>query len=479
MRQHTITVPFCGEGAGTEDLTWGQWGVWRAMQGFSSPFMVGGTMKLEDGTTLDHLRHVLAFIMGRHESLRTRIRTDSEGRPTQVLSESGEVGLEVYDLDDGEDAAEQAEAVRARYEFEPFDIARDWPVRMAVLRKDGVPDHFVAMYPHMVIDAFGFEALVGDLVNLDRETGRTLGPRVGVQPMELARKQRTPAATRAGDASLRFWEHWLRQIPIRRFNGPHPEQDPRWWDATYDSRAAQLAVTAVSTRTGLGSGPVLLAAYAVALARVTGVTPSVIRMVVSNRFRPGFGSSVSVVAQPGLCVIDVGDCLFDEAVQRAWQAQIATGKNSYYDPRRLADLRERVEKDRGAALDLTCYFNDRRRAPSGAATGADAGTDTGTGTDTDTDTDTEARAADEAAPTAEQMWDALPLSRLSWGIRSNSPDVKAYLDVNASPDTVNLTLRADTQSVSPGEQVAILRTMEELLLHAAFDPGYRTGVAAP
>lgn len=462
MRQHTIMVPFAGEGSGTEDLTWAQWGVWRAMQGFDSPFMVGGTMKLEEGTTLDHLRHLLAFIVSRHESLRTRIRTGPDGQPRQVLAESGEIGLEVYDLDDGEDAAEQAEAIRARYEFEPFDIAQDWPVRMAVLCRDGVPDHFVAMYPHMVIDAFGFDALVGDLVHLDRETGAALGPREGVQPMELARKQRAPAAARAGDASLRFWEHWLRQIPIRRFNGPHPEQDPRWWDATYDSRAAHLAVTAVSARTGLGSGPVLLAAYAVAMARVTGVTPSVIRMVVSNRFRPGFGRSVSVLAQPGLCVIDVGDCPFDEAVRQAWQAQLATGKNSYYDPRRLVELRERVEKERGAALDLTCYFNDRRRAPSGAA--ADPGEEDGD------------RAEAGAAPTAEQMWDALPLSRLTWGIRSNSPDVRAYLDVNASPDTVNLTLRADTQSVSPGEQIRILRTMEELLLQAAFDPGYRTGV---
>ncbi|NUR60312.1 MAG: condensation protein, partial [Catenulispora sp.] len=366
MRQHTIMVPFSGEGSGTEDLTWAQWGVWRAMQGFNSPFMVGGTMKLDAGTTLENVRQVLAFVVGRHESLRTRIRTDSEGRPMQVLAESGEVGLEVYDLDDGEDAAEQAEAIRARYEFEPFDIAQDWPVRMAVLRRDGVPDHFVAMYPHMVIDAFGFDALVGDLVHLDQETGAVLGPREGLQPREIARKQCTPAGARAGDASLRFWEHWLRRIPIRRFNGPHPEQDPRWWDATYDSRAAFIAVSAVSDRTGLGSGPVLLAAYAVAMARVTGVNPSVIRMVVSNRFRPGFSRSVSVVAQPGLCVIDVGDCSFDEAVLRAWQAQLATGKNSYYDPRRLAELREQVEKERGAALDLTCYFNDRRKALSGS-----------------------------------------------------------------------------------------------------------------
>lgn len=450
--QHTIMVPFHGEGSGTEELTWGQWTVWRMMSGFGSVFMVGGAMRLEEGTSLDHIQHLLAFIMRRHESLRTRIRTGPDGLPQQVLAESGEVGLEVFDLEDGEDPAAFAESVRERYEFEPFDIAQDWPVRMAVVQVGGVPEHFVAMYPHMVIDAYGFDALVGDLANLDRDTGSELAPRGGVQPMELARKQRESAALRQCENSLRYWERWLKEVPARRFNGPYEGQDPRWWDCTYDSRAAFLAVGAISARTGLHSGPVLLAAYAVALARVTQAGPSVIRMVVSNRFRPDFARSVSAVAQPGLCVFDVRGCTFDEAVVRAWHAQIATGKNAYYDPRRMAEMRERVEKERGETLDLMLYFNDRRKTLAQPV------------------------AEPETVADAAQIWDAVPLSRMSWGIRSNSPDVKAYLDVNGSPDTVNLTLRSDTQALTPGEQVAILRTMEEVLLAAAFDPGCPTGV---
>lgn len=448
--QHTITVPFHGDGAGTEELTWGQWTVWRMMNGLGGVFLVGGVMRLEEGTTLDQLKNLLAFIMKRHESLRTRIRTEPDGSPRQVVSESGEVGIEVIDLEEDEDPAVVAEAVRERYEFEPFDIANDWPVRMAVIRKNNVPDHFVAMYPHMVIDAYGFDALVGDLANLDRDTGAELGARGGIQPRELARKQRGAAAQRQCQASLRYWERWLMQVPARRFNGPYAGSDPRWWDCTYDSRAAFLAVGAVSARTGLHSGPVLLAAYAVALEAVTKAGPSAIRMVVSNRFRPDFARSVSALAQPGLCVFDVRDCTFDEAVARAWHAQIATGKNAYYDPRMLAELRERVEKERGEALDLMLYFNDRRK--------------------------TLAQPVPEAVADAAQIWGAVPLSRMTWGIRSNSPDVKAYLDVNGSPDTVNLTLRSDTQALTPHEQVRVLRGMEEILVAAAFDADCPTGV---
>jgi hypothetical protein len=190
----------------------------------------------------------------------------------------------------------------------------------------------------------------------------------------------------------------------------------------------------------------------VALEKVTKAGPSAIRMVVSNRFRPDFARSVSALAQPGLCVFDVRGCTFDEAVTRAFHAQIATGKNAYYDPRKMAAMRERIEKERGEQLDLQLYFNDRRKTLAQPVT------------------------EPEAAPDAEQMWDALPLSRMTWGIRSNSPDVKAYLDVNGSPDTVNVTLRSDTQSLTPGEQVAVLRGMEEILLAAAFDPDCSTGV---
>src|SRR3954452_5336744 len=100
--RQTIMVPFAGEGSGAEELTWGQWGVWRIMQGFDSPFMVGGAMRLEEGSTLEPLegRPPLdpvagwrAFIVGRHESRRTRVGTGPDGEPMQVLSESGEVAL--------------------------------------------------------------------------------------------------------------------------------------------------------------------------------------------------------------------------------------------------------------------------------------------------------------------------------------------------------------------------------------------------
>lgn len=448
--EHKIPVAFSGEGSGTAELTWAQRNVWKMMRDFDDAVMTGGAMRLEDGTTLEHIKHLLAFIVSRHQSLRTRIRVRTDGTPVQVLAECGEIDLLVVDAADGEDPAAVAEAVRARFEQEPFDAEKEWPVRMAVVRHRGEPTHFAALYPHIVIDGYGFEALVADLANLDRATGAHLAPRRGVQPLELARLQQTPAVRRQGEASIRYWERLLREVPARRFNGPYPAQDRRWWDITYDSRAAYLAAVSIAARTGLHSGPILLAAYAVTMGRITGVSPSVIRTLVSNRFRPDFAESVSVLVQPGLCVVDVADCAFDEAVRRAWRAQLATGKHGYYDPRALWDLMERTEHERGGEVDLMCYFNDGRR---GTAT-----------------------APAETVPTEDEMWNALAETRFVWGVRSNVPDAKAYLDVNPVPDTVNFTLRIDTASVSVGEGLRIARGVEEVLLAAAFDGTVPTGV---
>lgn len=446
--EQRLLVPFAGEGSGLEELTWGQWIAWRLMVDFGSMPMVGGAMHLEEGTTVDNIVHVLSFIVSRHQSLRTRIRVQPDGTPMQLVADSGEVALEIVDTPEDEKPAEVAEAVRLRFKNTHFDVTEDWPVRMAVILKDGVPDYFVAIYSHIAIDGYGFEALTGDLANLDRTTGEHLAPVSGPQPMEHARQQRTPAARKLSDVSIRYWEGVLRNTPAQPFKGPYVEREPRWWECTYVTHAAYLASNAISARTQLHTGPVLLAAYALAVARVTGVNPSLIRIVVSNRFRPGFTDSVSVVGEPSLCLIDVGNCTFDEVVVRAWHSQLNAAKNGYYDPRDMWALRDRIEKERGVEIDFGWYFNDGRRGT--------------------------AQPVAETAPTEDEMWDALPLSRLTWAVKANTPDFKAYLDVNREPDTISYNLLVDTRIVSLHEQMAIVRAIEEILMAAAFNPGYMT-----
>ena len=149
-----ILVPFSGEGAGEAEVTWGQRNMLRMMQRAGDGQMIGGTVPLAEGTTVENIVHLLAFIVERNQSLRTRYRFRDDGEPVQVLFSSGEVALDVVDIGADEDPAEAAEAVRAGYEQAPFDVTTDWPVKMAVIRRGGEPVYFVAMYPHVAIDGF-------------------------------------------------------------------------------------------------------------------------------------------------------------------------------------------------------------------------------------------------------------------------------------------------------------------------------------
>lgn len=447
-----ILVPFSGDGSGECDVTWGQRNMLQMMQHAEDAVMIGGTVPLEEGTTVENIVHLLAFIVERNHSLRTRYRFREDGEPVQVLYSSGEVALDVVDIGSGEDPAEAAEAVRAGYEREPFDVATDWPVRMAVIRQNGVPCYFAAMYPHVAIDGLGFEALVDDLRNLNQDTGEHLAPREGIQPFELARQQQSPAGLRQNAASIAYWEKMVRQVSGRRFDTSYEPRDPQWWDLTLDSRAVYLAATSIAARTGANTGSILLAAYAVGLGKVSGKSPSAIRTFISNRFRPGLRESVTPLLASCLCVVDVADTDFDTVAMQAWRAQLKAGKYAYFDPRDLFAMFKRVSEERGDEVDLLCFFNDLRRATAAVRPGP--------------------------LPTPEEIEAALPLTTLTWGPHTNVPDAQTFMEVNAVPDTVNLLLRVDTEVVTPEEQEQIVREMERILVAAAFDPACPTGITA-
>ncbi|WP_327010317.1 condensation domain-containing protein [Dactylosporangium sp. NBC_01737] len=449
-----IAVPFEGEGSGVGELTWGQFAAWRSMQVVEATEWAGGTMPLADGTTVRDVVATLGFIMSRHQSLRTRLLAAGDGPPKQVLAASGAITLEVYD-DDG-DPERLAATIRARYEAQPWDPYTDWPVRMAVVADPADPDRalwFVALYCHMVIDGYGFEALIADLANLEPVTGRHLAPVGGIQPLDLAAAQQEPSALRQHTASLRYWERHLRAIEPRRFPAPLTPRPQRWCEATLTSPATHLALAAVAGRTKVHTGTILLAAYAVMLGRLSGQPVGAFRIVVSNRFRPGFAESVSNLAQAGLAVIDTGGCTFDEAVARTFKSQLTAGMYAYYHPRDLWALVERVGAERGVELDTGCYFNDRRRSAA------------------------QAPALDVPAP--ERITAALPHTALRWGPSSDEWDATCFLHVDAAGDAVDLTWRVDTAAVSPRMLEACLRGIESLVVDAALDQaGTRPAVTA-
>ncbi len=441
-----IVVAFAGDGAGAGELSWGQQDIWQAMVRQQSWLPNGAWGPLAAGTTVDDVAEQLRYMMSRFPSARTRLRFDADGRPSQVVAASGEIALEIVEAG-ADDPAAVAEAVRLRLQEAEYDFEADWPIRMAAVRSGGALTHLVVVMCHLVADGFGTQVLLDDLAT------RVTTPIPQLQPLEQARWQRSPAGQRQNTNALRHWDGILRGMPSRRFPDTAEKPSPRHWRGEFQSFALAPALRAVTEQTGVPAAPALLAVFAVALARVTRVNPVVLRPMVNNRFRPGLDRVVCMLAQYGLCQLDVAGASFAEVLDRARRGAMTTYKHAYYHPVELDDLIGRVVAERGAELELPCYFNDRR-ADVGAGTGTDAA----------------------PLPSEAALREAAARGTFRWTTRQDVPFEPLIVHIDDVPGAVQAIIFMDTHVVSPADGEALLRGMEAAAVEAALNPDAPTGV---
>lgn len=480
-----VLIRFAGEGSGVGELSWGQQEIWRAVRRYGNSLSLGGVTALPGGITVAEVAAGFGFLIGRHQALRTRLTFDEHGHVRQVVADRGEIGLEIVDVGEagdgegdglGADQAKLADAVFTRLSATDFDYEREWPVRIAVIRHGVAVTHMVAVYFHLALDQSGLNALVADLANRDPVTGLATRLVTGTPPLGQAAYQGTAAARQQSDTALRYWERMLRSLPAQRFRTTTADHDSghrgvgrdsvgaqgighhragRYVDAHFTSPAVRAALPLIAARSRTGTASVLLAAYAVALARVTGRNPSVARVVVGNRFRPGFADSVSTVNQPGLCVIDVAGIGFEDAIARAARASMNAYKHAYYDPARRDELVEAIARERGEEIDLSCFFNDRRGP----------------------DVDSGVAGVLPTAAAAQAVRDLRRDSTLRWIAEVEQSGERLFVHVEDDPDGVLFKTRADTRYFSPAELEELLRGVEAVLVEAVEDAKAATAVA--
>jgi len=296
------------------------------------------------------------------------------------------------------------------------------------VRRGGVLTHSIVTLAHHAADSTSAMAMFEDLRDRDPVTGEPPRP-PGIQPLDQARLQQTPAARRQNEAALQYWEEQLRVIPPAMF-GAQPAGGG-CWDVDFSSPAMYLGVHATAARLGVSTRPVLYAAFATALAQVTGVNPVATMITVNNRFRPGLANAGGHMIQHGLCTLDTVAVGFDELVPMARRRLLTAQKNAYYSQRELDELIERIGRERGVTFDLLCLFNDRRADDRPVTTVP----------------------ATEHTPAVQ--WRKLP------GLHH-----RLILHINESPDTVSGLLQVDTAYFSRASVEALLERMETLVLRA-------------
>jgi hypothetical protein len=445
-----ILVPFEGAESGVEDLTWSQMALWQSIEESGSK-TVPYVAELPAATTIDQIAENLRFMMGRHQSLRTRLLFGNGPRPRQNCASSGEVALDVVEAGDADPAA-VAEAVSERYQKTDFRFETEWPVRMAVVRSHGALTHQVLVILHTAIDAYGLRALMADLAMRDPDTGAACGPVTAMQPLAQARTQNSPAGQRQNEASLAYLERVLNTVTPSRFGPPRYPGDRTIHQITYYSPATLLAIRSVAARAGINTSPVLLASFAVGLARFTGVNPVLAMLLVGNRFRPGLAESVGPQVLMTPYLIDVADITLDEAVGRAAQSALSAYKYAYYNPYEQDEVVERVERERGTEIDFSCFYNDRRLQDRGGA-------------------------GDPV--TEEQIRAALPRSAVGWEGEIHPPCRKLYFNVGDPPGAIEFLLSADSRYFTEADLTELVHGIEAVAVEIATAGGAPTRVRQP
>ncbi|MEU7868942.1 condensation domain-containing protein [Dactylosporangium sp. NPDC049140] len=415
-----VPVRFAGDGAGLGELSWGQREIWLTMRRQRSWLPIGGWSRLAPGTTLGDVEAELRWIMRRYQPMRTRLR-NAGGRPLQSVADRGTVGLDVYDCPDGDDPEAFVAALDARDRARPFDLVEEWPIRMGVVRHRGAPSHLSTVMPHLVTDGLGgriFLAEVAARADAPAETG--------TPPLEQARWQAGEAGRRQNASALRHWERTIARLPRAAAvgSGPHLRGEFR-------STALPLAVHALSERAGADSSQVLMTLLAQAL---PGDGPAVLRPMVSNRFRRGFERVVAMVAQRGLCAVDVR-VPFAEALRRVGGAAMSAYKYAYLDPDAVAAAFARAGADPDAGL----WCNDRRVASRQGFAGP--------------------------VPSAETVR-AAPPGSFRWTVAQDDPFDPLSVDIDDEGDGLLLTVFTDAARLPAAAAEALVRRVETLAVRA-------------
>ncbi|MDB5365629.1 MAG: pcbAB [Rhodospirillales bacterium] len=260
--------------------------------GSGAAYNIPSAVRLRGSLQIDRLEATFSRIVARHEVLHTLFPTVN-GQATQFIATPAPVAIAVTDLGELDPAAREASFARlARDEaVRPFDLARDWPLRLQLLRCAPQDHILLVTLHHVAADGWSIGVLVRELIAIyaDLAAGRAPNlPDLPVQYADYAAWQREQGDAPEMAAQLAHWMGVLEgapkllQLPT---DFPRPAR-PSWTGGSVLQRidpALRAGVTALARSAGVTPYMVFVAAYASLLQRLGGGEDLVIGTPVAGR----------------------------------------------------------------------------------------------------------------------------------------------------------------------------------------------------
>ncbi|HVB38237.1 MAG TPA: amino acid adenylation domain-containing protein, partial [Vicinamibacterales bacterium] len=131
--------------------------------GEARPYHMAGALDILGTLDVDALEEAFRAVIARHESLRTRI-IEVDGEPRQQIASDVDFSLRRLDLSGDVDWASRLEARAAAFFRQPFDLARDVLLRVAVARIGPARSVLLFCQHHIVSDGWSIGVMVRELL---------------------------------------------------------------------------------------------------------------------------------------------------------------------------------------------------------------------------------------------------------------------------------------------------------------------------
>ena len=273
-------------------LSFAQQRLWflHQLEGPSSTYNIPLVLELAGPLDLEALNRAFSEIIRRHEVLRSRLLLRGD-EPIQLVSPAGVVTLPVVDLRESTDPEMEAHELARREAADPFDLARDEPLRLRLLRRGESAWTLLLTLQHVAADGWSLAILFRELAILYgafREGKPSPLPELGIQYADYAVWQRGWLTGERRNRQLHYWQSHLAGAPDCLNLPTDRSRPPR---QSHQGGTVAFAVDALLTaelhdlgrRSGATLFMTLLAAWAILLSRYSGEEDLVIGSPVANR----------------------------------------------------------------------------------------------------------------------------------------------------------------------------------------------------
>ncbi|HET9913457.1 MAG TPA: amino acid adenylation domain-containing protein [Anaerolineales bacterium] len=240
------------------------------------------------------LEQSLTEIIQRHESLRTTFSTVDD-LPVQVINPPVQLALPVIDLQTFSAEGQGAEVQRliSNEALEPFDLARGPLIRTSLLKLKEEEYIFLVTMHHIVSDAWSIGVFIQELKVLYEafSSGKTSPlPEMPIQYADFAQWQQELLQGEVLEQQLAYWKKQLAPpLPVLDLPTDHPRPKIQTFNGAQQSstlpESFSQRLRELSRQEGCTTFMVLLAAFNVLLARLTGQSDVIVGSPIAGRNR--------------------------------------------------------------------------------------------------------------------------------------------------------------------------------------------------